>query len=212
MLRYILSAFLLLTSCLAQDASLTGRKEIALSPEVLAKYVGTYELAPKFNIMIALDGGQLMAQASGQGKLPLYASSETQFFYKVVDAQIDFNKDAAGKVVSLTLHQNNNDIKGLRISDKVAERKEISVSPEILAKYVGVYELQPGADVTITLEGGQLFGQITGQQKFPLFAESETVFFLKVADAQNEFIKDDKGAVTHLIIRQGPNEVKAPRK
>jgi hypothetical protein len=211
MLRYGLCAFFLLTNCFAQNAAV-GRKEITVSPAILAKYVGTYELAPKFNIMITMDGGQLMAQASGQGKLPLFAESETKFFLKVVDAQIDFKKGAAGKVVSLTLHQGGQDMNAPRISDKVVERKEIKVSPALLAKYAGVYELQPGVDVTITLEGGQLFGQITGQPKFPMFAETETKFFFKVVDAENEFVKNDKGVVTHLIIRQGPGETKAPKK
>ena len=52
----------------------------------------------KFNIMISLENGQLMSQASGQAKAPIFASSETKFFYKVVDAQIDFVKDDKGKV------------------------------------------------------------------------------------------------------------------
>jgi serine-type D-Ala-D-Ala carboxypeptidase/endopeptidase len=38
--------------------------------------------------------------------LPVYASGKDQFFYKVVDAQIRFNRDAAGHITSLTLHQN----------------------------------------------------------------------------------------------------------
>jgi hypothetical protein len=36
-----------------------------------------------------------------------------------------------------------------------------------------------------------------------LFPESETKFFLKVVDAQVSFVKDDQGAVTHLILHQG---------
>ena len=48
--------------------------------------------------------------------------------------------------------------------------------------------------------------------KTQLFAESETKFFLKVVDADLEFITDDKGAVTHLIMHQGPTETKAPKK
>ncbi len=35
--------------------------------------------------------------------------------------------------------------------------------------------------------------QATNQPKFPIFAESETEFFLKVVDAQIEFFKNDKG-------------------
>jgi hypothetical protein len=113
---------------------------------------------------------------------------------------------------SLTLHQNGNDINGPRISSTVAERKEISLSPNILEQYVGTYEIRPGVNVIITMEGNQLFTQVTGQEKIPLFAESETKFFLKIVDSQHEYLKNDKGVVTHVIIRQGPNEIKAPRK
>ena len=84
--------------------------------------------------------------------------------------------------------------------------------PEILQQYVGTYELKPGVVVTMTLEGDQLMTQITGQPKFPLFAETETRFFLKVVDAQVEFVKNAQGAVTHLVIHQGGADTKALRK
>jgi len=45
----------------------------------------------------------------------------------------------------------------------------------------------------------------------PLFAEAETKFFSKVIDAQVEFLKDAKGAVTHLMLYEGAEEIKAPR-
>jgi CubicO group peptidase (beta-lactamase class C family) len=189
-----------------------SQKLTTVAPKVLEQYEGVYQLAPTFKLTVTVDSGQLMVQASGQGKVPVFPSSETKFFAKVVNAQIDFNKDEKGKVTSLTLHQGSNDMNAPRISDKVEERKEIPVSAEILKQYVGTYEIQPGLNVTITLEGNQLFTQVTGQPKFPLFAESETKFFLKIVDAQDEFVKDEKGAVTHIILRQGPNEVKAPRK
>jgi hypothetical protein len=48
--------------------------------------------------------------------------------------------------------------------------------------------------------------QATNQPKFPLFAESETMFFLKLVDAQVEFFKDDKGNVTHLVLHQGGHD------
>jgi hypothetical protein len=31
-------------------------------------------------------------------------------------------------------------------------------------------------------------------------------------DAQIEFFRDDEGAVTHLVLHQGPAEIKAPKK
>jgi CubicO group peptidase (beta-lactamase class C family) len=93
-----------------------------------------------------------------------------------------------------------------------SERKEIAVSPAILEKYVGTYELMPNFDIVVTLEGSQLMSQATGQSKFPLFAESETKFFLKVVDAEVEFFKNDKGDVTHLILHQGGHDLKGTKK
>ncbi len=92
------------------------------------------------------------------------------------------------------------------------ERKEVAVSPAILQTYVGTYELAPGFDIVMTVEGGQLMTQATGQPKFPVFAESETKFFLKLVDAQLEFVKNDKGEVTHVILHQGGRDAKAPKK
>ena len=93
-----------------------------------------------------------------------------------------------------------------------SERKEIAVSPAILEKYVGTYELMPNFDIVVTLEGSQLMSQATGQSKFPMFAESETKFFLKVVDAEVEFFKNDKGDVTHLILHQGGHDLKGTKK
>lgn len=84
-----------------------------------------------------------------------------------------------------------------------SERKEITVSPETLRLYAGVYNLDQMAPNDRMM--------ITGQERSPLYPESETKLFLKVADATVEFLEDDKGAVTPAILRQGINETKAPR-
>ena len=55
-----------------------------------------------------------------------------------------------------------------------SERKEVSVQPDTLAKYVGTYELSPKSSIVITLEGNQLTAQATARPKLSLFAESET--------------------------------------
>jgi CubicO group peptidase (beta-lactamase class C family) len=93
-----------------------------------------------------------------------------------------------------------------------SERKEITVSPDILAKYVGTYELTPTFSIVITLENGQLMAQATNQPKFPIFAESQTEFFLKVVDAQIEFVTNDKRDVTSLVLHQGGQDIKGERK
>jgi D-alanyl-D-alanine-carboxypeptidase/D-alanyl-D-alanine-endopeptidase len=82
-------------------------------------------------------------------------------------------------------------------------RTEIAVDPAVLETYVGVYQLAPTFTLTITREGGSLFGQGTGQPKLQLFAEAPTEFFLKEVDAQITFEKDPTGRVTRLVLHQG---------
>lgn len=81
-------------------------------------------------------------------------------------------------------------------------RKEITVALPLLQSYVGVYEITPQFQLTVTVENGQLMAQATNQPSFNLHAESETKFFLKVVDAQVEFIKNEKGVVDKLILFQ----------
>ena len=82
------------------------RKPIALVPAQLAPLAGRYELATNFILSITTSNAQLFVQATGQPQSEIFAESETNFFSRVVDAQLTFHKDAAGKVSHLTLHQN----------------------------------------------------------------------------------------------------------
>jgi hypothetical protein len=91
------------------------RTAVTVKPEVLAAYVGKYQIAPTFILTVTLEDGNLMTQATGQGKLQVYAESETKFFLKVVDAQLTFARDESGKVTHVTLHQNGRDQKATKI-------------------------------------------------------------------------------------------------
>ena len=62
------------------------------------------------------------------------------------------------------------------------------------------------------MENGQLFAQAPGEDKFALYAESETKFFLTISEATIEFIKDGQGKVTHFILGQNGHGIKAPKK
>ncbi len=81
------------------------RREIAVDSAVLDTYVGVYEIAPNFALTVTREGPTLFAQATGQEKLRLFAESVTEFFDKIVDAQMTFEKDRSGKVVRLVIHQ-----------------------------------------------------------------------------------------------------------
>jgi len=81
------------------------KKPLTVSEAVLNNYVGTYEIAPTFSIAVTLENGALMIQATNQPKVNIYPESETKFYLKIVEAQIEFFKDATGKVEKLELHQ-----------------------------------------------------------------------------------------------------------
>ncbi len=90
------------------------RTAVTVDPKILADYVGTYQLAPKFSLVLTVDDGHLVLQATGQDSLPMFAESETKFFLTAVDAEIEFFKDDQGKVSYLVLRQNGHETKGLK--------------------------------------------------------------------------------------------------
>ena len=94
----------------------------------------------------------------------------------------------------------------------LSERNEIAVPRKVLADYVGTYELRPDFNIAITLEDEHLFAQAQGQRKNQIFAESETMFFFKVVDAQIEFFRNEKGEVTHMVLHQGGRDTKGVKK
>ncbi len=91
------------------------------------------------------------------------------------------------------------------------ERQVATVAPKLLAEYVGKYQLEDKVTMAITQEGEHLMAQVTGQPKLEIFPESETLFFFKVVEATVQFVRDDKGRVTHLMLHQGRRDTKATR-
>ena len=79
--------------------------------------VGRYVILPGFALTVTRDGERLYCQATGQPPFRIYPESETDFFYKVVDAQITFKLDKAGRPFMLTLHQNGLKLPGVRAVD-----------------------------------------------------------------------------------------------
>lgn len=87
-------------------------EEISVGADKLKEYVGTYALAPGFMLTIALDGDHLEAQATNQRKLPIFSDAPDKFFYKAVEAQLEFHRHASGTVVEVTLHQGGRSLTG----------------------------------------------------------------------------------------------------
>jgi CubicO group peptidase (beta-lactamase class C family) len=94
----------------------TFRHAIELAGEQLDQYVGDYNL-DGVTMSITRDGHRLLAQLGIQPRFRIWPSSETEFFYRVVDARITFERDDHGKTTALVLHQNGRDLKAPRASE-----------------------------------------------------------------------------------------------
>jgi CubicO group peptidase (beta-lactamase class C family) len=90
------------------------RAPVDIDPAVLARYAGIYRLTPRMAFDVSEENGALFVQLTGQPRFPVYPSSETEFFYTVVDAQLSFVVEA-GNVVAMVLHQNGRDVRATRI-------------------------------------------------------------------------------------------------
>jgi CubicO group peptidase (beta-lactamase class C family) len=88
------------------------RTSVKVDPAILSRYTGRYELTPTFSITITLENGQLMSQATHQRRIPLFPESQSKFFMKVVDAQLEFFTMDAGQISHLVLHQDGHDMRG----------------------------------------------------------------------------------------------------
>jgi D-alanyl-D-alanine-carboxypeptidase/D-alanyl-D-alanine-endopeptidase len=121
-----------------------------------------------------------------------------------------------GVVVLANISANIDDI-GLHMVDGrfpltvVKEHKEVAINQAILDAYVGVYELAPNFQITITKEGKSLYAQATAQPKNQLYPESDIEFFLKVVDASIIFVRGATGTVDQIILHQGGASIPGKR-
>ena len=60
----------------------------------------------------------------------------------------------------------------------------------------------PLSVLTISQKGNQLRAKATGQGEVDIYPETVNKFFLKVVDAQLEFVKDENNKVSQVILYQ----------
>ena len=184
--------------------------KIELTEQYMEQLVGVYEFEDGVLRTITLEDGQLMSQRKGGQKIPIHAIDDTTFIFENSLSVISLKPGPGDQIVAHFKNRNSKS-KGKRTTREIEVKEEIEVSEEILNQYVGEYELQPGFIIAVTVEDGKLMTQATGQAVFQVFAESETYFFLKVVDAQIEFVSNASGVFDSLILYQGGMEMKAKK-
>ncbi len=88
------------------------------------------------------------------------------------------------------------------------QRRQVSIDTALYDNYVGDYVMGPGAVLSITTEDGRLYAQLTGQDRYEIFPESETAFFFRIVDAQIVFATEN-GATGSLTLFQNGQQVPA---
>ncbi len=89
-------------------------------------------------------------------------------------------------------------------------RRVAKVDVTKLDAYLGRYDYKPSVMV-VTRDGDQMYGQLTGQEKLKIYPATPTKFFLKVVDAQVDFVLNDDGEVTHVVHHQNGRSFEAPK-
>jgi len=181
-----------------------------LSPASLAKMTTPFKEDYAFGLGVSSQGGHKAITHDGG----IQGFNTSMIYYPdeklVIEVLANINGPAAGQIAAA--------LGKVAHGEKVvltSERKEITLAPQVLQKYVGNYELTVQSQsfpFVITLEEGKLLAKLDNQPKFPIFPESEILFFYKIVDGQIEFIKDDKGAINGLVIHRNGRDTKGVKK
>lgn len=181
--------------------------DTTLPVEKLEAIVGRYDYGQGI-MVIRRKGSQVFAQLASQPEFEIYPKSETNFFWKAVEAEVTFVKNAQGQVTKAVHRQGGQIINAPRLEDV----QETRLSAAQLDAVTGRYDYGGGkAILTVTREGDRLFAQLSGQPKFEIFALSEMEFVWKAVAAKVTFVKNDDGKVLKAVHDQSGRKFDAPR-
>ena len=113
-------------------------------------------------------------------------------------------------------NENPRDRDGAHLVGRTADERRVVVAPELLAKYVGVYELERPAGfgirtIEITREGDQLWVALNGRGRLPMTPLSDRMFSPRLIGTY-EFVMDAQGTVTHLLTHSAEEVVRANKR
>jgi CubicO group peptidase (beta-lactamase class C family) len=91
-----------------------AHRQVKVDPRLYAAFVGRYQLGSAI-VDVTAKGDRLFAKLTGQRQLEIFPEGEYRYFYKAVDAVLTFEKDAAGKIDSVTLDQDGSKIRAKRL-------------------------------------------------------------------------------------------------
>jgi CubicO group peptidase (beta-lactamase class C family) len=200
------------TAALLCGKDIKRKKAITLDTKILDEIEGVYEISKGIYRTITRDGTKLYSQKTNGRKLEVFASSDSEFFFKDSFSHFSIVRDKNDRVIKMVMHGQGPDEDAIKTNRKPKKRKIIKFDIKAFKNYTGTYTSEDGIEITIRLKKSKFYAQLKGQPEFEIFPESQNRFFFKVADAQLEFLKDANGKVTGLSIHQGGRCLKMRRK
>jgi pimeloyl-ACP methyl ester carboxylesterase len=88
---------------------LVERKEVNVPERTLGEYVGRYTLFDR-TATVTLKEGHLVLDFPGDPDYWLFAASETKFFLRTGEAEIEFQKETGGKVTEVVVHNSDGSV------------------------------------------------------------------------------------------------------
>ncbi len=181
--------------------------EASVDDEALEAVVGIYDYGGP-RLIVAKHGKRLFAQLTGQPQHEIFPKSETEFFWKVVEAEVEFVKDKEGRVTKAVHHQNGMTTHAPRMAEIVA----LQLSPEQLGEYGGEYDYgKTVGKMTVKRDGQRLLARLPGQPAWEIVPVAKDEFVWKVVDARIKFQRDDEGRITGGVHQQSGQRIVAPR-
>lgn len=187
-----------------------------VAPEALREYAGVYRVSETENRLVMVEGGAIYGQRGRNPRQEITPVGRDEFVFST-GTRARFVRGADGKITAIV-------VRGRIGPEEMAPRTQesveavlaaasatVTVPVETLRRYVGVYELAPGFEITVRLDGDVLRAAPTNQQETAMVPESETRFFVREANATVIFETDASGAATRLVLHQGGRQLPAPK-
>jgi CubicO group peptidase (beta-lactamase class C family) len=180
--------------------------EVQVDEAILEDYVGEYEVEPTFVLYITREGSTMFSRATGQGRNPLWASSDSTFHLGDI-ASVTFHREEDGTVSGLTLHQNGD--------QRAPRRPSVTVSAEEMAALAGrYYSAELETVYTLVVEDGKLIARHRRHSDFEMTITAEDTlagagFFGTAVIERNEAgeptgMRVSNGRVRNLLFERMP--------
>jgi hypothetical protein len=137
---------------------------------------------------------------------------DENFAVIVLSNSAEFNSGRiAHKVVDIYLKDKIKTDDSKKEINEESKSGNLTIDQNVLATYVGAFELQPGFIITISENESELSAVATGQPMVSLKPISATEFKVDGVDAKIEFIPNDGQNIELLKLHQGGQIMDAPR-